>query len=76
MITLFWFQMFFIEYLLPFAENCTTDEFVPNPNKRIIKFFINGFYVFDGQLSAQHALVEGQRKSSINELAVIQSLKK
>lgn len=48
---------------------------IPYPHKGVVKFWINCFYVLQIQLFAQHPLVEGQGKATINELSMIECLK-
>jgi hypothetical protein len=47
---------------------------VLDPQKRIVEFRVYRLDVFGGQFLVQHALIERQRESRIDEPAVIQSL--
>lgn len=44
--------------------------FAPYPDEGVIKFGVDRFQILNGQFLAQHTLVEWQRETSINKLAM------
>lgn len=46
-----------------------------DPYERVVKFRVHGLQVFEGQRLVQDALVEGQRETRVDELAMEQSLR-
>lgn len=47
----------------------------PDPDEGVVELWVDGLQVLDGQLLAQHLLVEGHAEAVVDELAVIQRLR-